>query len=182
MTVQAGDGGQSLAGNQDVRDVFVAGARNLHAVEKQATQLINRQLDRVETYPEVAARLRQHFDETKRQEERLERILSEFDTSRSVIKDVALEFMGNMAALGHTAAEDEILKNTFANLAFENFEIASYKSLITIGELGGFNQQVDLLRQSLEEEKQMARWIDDNIGKVTTQYVMAREQGAQSKR
>ena len=31
--------------------------------------------------------------------------------------------------MGHTLAGDEILKNSFANFAFENFEIAAYKSL-----------------------------------------------------
>ena len=30
-----------------------------------------------------------------------------------------------LCAMAHTVAEDEILKNTFANNAFENFEIAA---------------------------------------------------------
>ncbi len=42
--------------------------------------------------------------------------------------------MGNMAALAHAPAQDEILKNTFANHAFENYEIAVYDSLIAIAE------------------------------------------------
>jgi hypothetical protein len=44
-----------------------------------------------------------------------------------------------MAALDHAVAGDEILKNSFANFAFENFEIAAYKSLLTIAEAGGFS-------------------------------------------
>ncbi len=32
---------------------------------------------------------------------------------------------GSMAAIGHSMADDEILKNSFANFAFENFEIAA---------------------------------------------------------
>lgn len=37
-----------------------------------------------------------------------------------------------MAAIGHTVAPDEIIKNSFANFAFENFEIAAYKSLLAL--------------------------------------------------
>lgn len=50
-------------------------------------------------------------------------------------------------ALGHTIAPDEILKNSFVNFAFENFEAASYKALITIAEVGNFGDAVPLLRQ-----------------------------------
>lgn len=32
----------------------------------------------------------------------------------------------------------EILKNSFANFAFENFEVAAYKSLLTVAEAGGY--------------------------------------------
>lgn len=52
---------------------------------------------------------------------------------------MALSFTGKMAALGHTVAGDEILKNSFANFAFENLEIGVYNSLITIAELGGYS-------------------------------------------
>lgn len=158
-------------GNETIRTIFVEGARNAHAVEKQALQLIERQLERVENYPDVAQRLRQHLAETQEQHERLDRILDSLDESRSLVKDMALQFGANMAALAHGAADDEILKNTFANLAFENFEIASYKSLITVAKLGGFDQHVSALQQSLQEEQAMAKWIDENVETVTRMFV-----------
>ena len=40
--------------------------------------------------------------------------------------------MANLQAMAHSTADDEILKNTFANNAFENFQIAAYKSLIAL--------------------------------------------------
>lgn len=48
-----------------------------------------------------------------------------------------LGFVGNIMALGHLPTQDEILKNTFANHAFENFEIAADTSLLTIGGAAG---------------------------------------------
>lgn len=51
---------------------------------------------------------------------------------------MALSISGSMAALGHTVAGNEILKNSFANFACENFEVAAYKSSITVAELRGY--------------------------------------------
>lgn len=53
------------------------------------------------------------------------------------MKDTMMSLVGNMAALGHSAAPDEVLKNTFANFAFEDFEIASYTSLLILADLAG---------------------------------------------
>lgn len=156
-----------------IETVFTTGLRNAHAVEKQAVELINRQLDTMSdgVYPEVERRLRQHLDETNRQIDRLDTILGKFDTSSSTVKDMALQMMGNMAALFHAPADDAILKNSFANLAFENFEAAAYKSLICVADVGGYGDARGMLQQSLSEEQAMAKWIDDNIETVTQRYL-----------
>ncbi len=68
----------SLASPQ-LRSVFVTGLQNAHAVEQQALALIDRQLDRMVRYPEIAERLRMHRGETEVQIRRLDEILSEFN-------------------------------------------------------------------------------------------------------
>ncbi len=84
--------------------------------------------------------------------------------------------------LQSTPAGDEILKNSFANLAFENYEIAAYKSLITLGEEAGCNREVEMLRESLHEEQDMARWLDEHIDDVTRQYLARSQAGAKADR
>ena len=154
-----------------VRKVFVNGLVNAHAVEKEALALINRQLDRLESYPELSARLQQHKTETDRQIERLDSILSSLSESPSGMKDTVLSVMGNLAALGHSMAPDEILKNSFASFAFENFEAASYKALITMAEAGGYTSAVPLLQQTLNEELAMAQFLDQNLPMVVQRYL-----------
>ncbi|WP_319005741.1 DUF892 family protein [Pararhizobium sp. BT-229] len=95
------------------------------------------QLERIESYPEVAQKLEQHIRETEGQIRRIEGILEGLDEEHSALTDWALSFTGGMAAMGHTMAGDEIIKNSLANFAFENFEIAAYKSLLTIADIGG---------------------------------------------
>ena len=157
-----------------VLSVFVTGLKNAHAVEHQALALIDRQLDHLANYPDVADRLRLHRGETEQQIDRLEEILDSFNESRSMLKDAALSFSGNMAALCHIFAPDEILKNSFANFAFENFEAASYKSLITIADVGSFANATPLLTQSLNEELAMAAWVDENNATLTRRHLERR--------
>jgi ferritin-like metal-binding protein YciE len=79
--------------------------------------------------------------------------------------------MGNVAAALHAPATDEVLKNTFANFAFEHQEIAAYTSLIAMAEAVGDTQAVPLLRQSLGEEQAMADWIEKQIVPTTTRFI-----------
>jgi ferritin-like metal-binding protein YciE len=53
--------------------------------------------------------------------------------------------------MGHTIAVGEILKNSFANFAFENFEMTAYKSLSTMAEAGGHAAASGALEVNLAE-------------------------------
>lgn len=132
---------------------------------------MNRQIERLTSYPEMEARLRQHLEETKGQQQRLADILASHGTDSSSIKDTIQALMGNMAALGHSAAGDEILKNTFANYAFESFEIAAYKSLIIMAEAVGDQAALNALNQSLREELAMQEWLEAQIEPTTNKYI-----------
>lgn len=107
-----------MAGEEAIRHEFVVGLRNAHALEHKALSLLDRQIEHLAEYAEVKVQLRSHRGETERQIERLETILASPGESHSALKDVAASLGGNLAALGHTFAPDEILKNSFANFAF----------------------------------------------------------------
>lgn len=166
----------------DSKDIFITGLRNAHAMENQALSIMKPQVARIENYPDVARRLELHIEETEGQIERLEQVLEGFGEQRSSLKDLALSLGGAMAALGHSIAPDEIVKNSFANFAFENYEIAAYKSLLTLARQVGDQRSVDLLSASLAEEEAMAEWLDQNIEAVTLQYASLRESGETAKR
>jgi len=157
--------------------LFMTGLVNLHSVEKQALSIMTPQVSRLEHYPDVAERLRAHIEETKGQIARLDEILAELDGTSSLLKDTALSITGAMAAMAHTVAGDEILKNSFANYAFEHFEIASYKSLITLSEDSGFGGFGSLLQTSLGEEQNMAQWIDEALPSITRRYAQLHAEG-----
>lgn len=151
--------------------VFVTGLKNAHALENQALELMNRQVERIENYPDIKAKLEQHIQETHNQIQRLERILESLGESRSVLKDNALSLTGNLAAIAHAFTQDEIVKNSIANFAFENFEIASYKSLIQLAGQTGHYEAEQPLKETLREEEAMASWIDGHLPDVTHTYL-----------
>jgi ferritin-like metal-binding protein YciE len=166
----------------DSTDIFVTGLRNAHAMEHQALSIMKPQASRIENYPDMARRLQQHITETEGQIQRLEQVLDQLGESKSTLKDAALSLGGTMAALGHSVAPDEIVKNSFANFAFENYEIAAYKSLLALASQTGNSAAGDLLAQNLDEEVAMAEWIEQNIEAVTLQYASLRESGESAKK
>lgn len=165
-----------------LRDVFVAGLRNAHAVEHQAMALLGRQIDRAKNYPEVEQKLVAHRRETERQIERLEAVLDGLGEDRSMLKDAAMTLSGNMAAIGHAFADDEVLKNAFANFAFENFEVASYQSLIVLAKRGGFSTALDPLEATLDEEEAMADWVKTSLPDLTNKFVDLKAAGENASR
>jgi ferritin-like metal-binding protein YciE len=157
--------------NPTLRDIFVTGLRNAHAMESQAETLLQRQIERLDQFPDLKSRMQAHLEETRTQQQRIDRILGELGESASTLKDTAMSFMGNVAAAAHMPAQDEVLKNSFASFAFENYETAAYKSLIAVAEKAGATGAVAPLKQSCAEEEAMAQFLDSNLDSVTRRYI-----------
>lgn len=154
-----------------IRDVVITGLRNAHALEAQAIQILERQIPRTTDYPALHAKLQQHAIESRDQQTKLEGLLEHLGGSTSTVKQAVMGAMGNMAALMHTVAEDEILKNLYANYAFEHFEIAAYKSLIAMARQGGLAAVEPVLQGILKQEEATAAWLGQNIEAITQQYL-----------
>ncbi|MCW6512919.1 ferritin-like domain-containing protein [Hyphomicrobiales bacterium BP6-180914] len=108
--------------------------------------------------------------------------MSSLSASPSTLKEGFLCFVGNMMALGHTPAQDEILKNTYANHAFENFEIAAYTSLLVIAEAAGQSAHLSGFQQSLREEEAMAEKVAALIRPTTLRYLELSTSGQKADR
>ncbi|WP_149538377.1 ferritin-like domain-containing protein [Siccirubricoccus phaeus] len=160
-----------------IQDIYLTGLRNAHALEVQAIQLLERQAERLENYPMMEARIREHIQESRNQSARLEDILRTHGTSESTFKDVMTGLMGNVAAIAHVPMQDEVLKNSFANFAFEHYEIASYNALLQMAEAAGDAAAPAALRQSLDEEVRMAQWIEQNLPEVVRTYMRLETEG-----
>ncbi|MCQ8242042.1 ferritin-like domain-containing protein [Rhizosaccharibacter radicis] len=169
------------ANGNPVHELYHTGLRNQHALEMTAIELLRRQVERLEHYPELEARLRQHVGESEQQAERLQAILDRHGTSSSSAKNAVTSVMGNVAAALHVPPADEILKNSFANYAFEHQEIAAYTSLIAMAERVGDTQALAPLRQSLDEERAMAEFLGGQIVPTTERFLALTASGQTAK-
>lgn len=151
-------------------DLFITGLVNAHAMERQALSIMRPQVERLEEYPEMVALLRRHIIETETQAERLETVLTELGESPSGLKDTMLSMGGAMAAMGHTMADDEVIKNALANYAFEHFEIAAYTSLLVMARSASA-RHMDVLEQNLSEERWIAEAMELGLPAITLRYV-----------
>ena len=154
-----------------VTELYVTGLRNAHAIESMATEMLERQIERVESYPEMSTLLRTHLEETKQQAVRLEGILQAHGSSTATLKETWMSLTGNMAAMFHTVMQDEVMKNHFANAAVEAFETTMYISLIAMAQQAGDAAALGPLQQSLAEEQKTEKLIQDMTPALTQKYI-----------
>ena len=163
------------------RDVLLTGLKNAYALEEQAADILGNQARRLTDYPELRQRVEQHRQETLGQRDRLGRCLERMGEQPSAMKDAVMKLMGNMQAMMHATADDEVLKATFNDTAFEHYEIAAYKSLIALAEQCGEPEVVGVCRENLREEEGMAAFLDSNVERVTLAFLARATSGAESK-
>jgi ferritin-like metal-binding protein YciE len=167
---------------QSAKDVLVVGLRDAHALEGQAIEILERQSERLEGYPQMRGRIQQHLEESRQQQALVEQCLERLGTSPSTLKEMGMSLMGNLQAMAHAMAGDEVLKNTFASYAFEHFEIASYRSLIATAQAAGEPEIARTCEQILRQEEAMASWIGDHVEGITKEYIARSETGQSAKR
>jgi ferritin-like metal-binding protein YciE len=172
---------RDMSGTTDTQELYLQGLRNAHALETQALEIMQRQAERLENYPEMKAGLERHITQTEEQRRRLEQILQAHGTSHSAIKETATGLMGNLTAIVHAATSDEVLRNSFANYALEHFEAAAYTSLITMAEAAGDQRHIPLLQQTLREEEEFGKFCQTQVVPTTKRYMQLSASGQTAK-
>src|ERR687888_416203 len=114
----------------ETREWLVQWLRDAHAMEEQAETILNGQLSRIESYPALSERIRQHLDETRAQAARLEMCLEGLGEDTSTLKDAGGKLIAIGQSLSGIFAGDEVMKGSLASYTFEHMEIASYSILI----------------------------------------------------
>ncbi|RUU33256.1 ferritin-like domain-containing protein [Mesorhizobium sp. M6A.T.Ce.TU.002.03.1.1] len=155
----------------DTREWLIQWLRDAHAMEEQAETMLNGQLSRLESYPELSKRISQHVDETKGQAARLRTCLESLDEDTSTLKDAGGKLMAAAQSLSGVFAGDEVMKGSLASYTFEHMEIASYRILIAAAESLGETEVARVCEQNLREEEAMAEWLKNNLPATTEQFL-----------
>lgn len=165
-----------------LRENLVVWLRDAHAMEGQAETFMQTQIDRLKNYPEALPRLRAHLEETKQQKATLEQCLASLGEDTSALKDSAMKVAATVQGLMHGMASDEVLKNALASAAFEQFEAASYRVLVTTARVAGENKIAQACETIMEQEISMADWAWGQLDGLTQKYLQLDVAGADAKR
>lgn len=161
---------------------LIAWLRDAHAMEVQAQSFLETQVDRLENYPEALPRLRSHLEETKEHRALVERCLTSLGEDPSTFKDVGMKVVANIQGMLHSMARDEVLKNALASAAFEQFEAASYRMLVTAAEKAGEPEIARTCESIMEQEISMADWAWGQLQPLTEKYLSLEAVGVEAKR
>ena len=152
--------------------------KDAHAMEVGGVTTLSDHAAAAQDYPEVAAKLREHAEATRRHAELLEGRLAGLGTGPSSLKEAVGAAFSKVAGVANLPASDTVVKNALGDLAAENFEIASYMSLIAAAESVDDRETAAVCEQILREEETMADWLKAQIPSVTRQF-LARQAGGE---
>lgn len=164
------------------RDNLISWLRDAYAMEGQAIELLETQIQRLEHYPEALPRLRQHLQETREQQTAVEQCLERLGADPSALKETALKLGANMQGMMHAMASDEVLKHALGSHAFEQFEAGCYCSLLAAAEVAGEPEIARTCERIMRQEQDMAHWVWEQLPQMTRTYLERAASGADAKR
>jgi ferritin-like metal-binding protein YciE len=145
--------------------------RDAHAMEKQAIESVENQIDRLRNYPELRNWAQDHVQAAKQHRELIRQCIERRGGSPSTIKDVAMAVVGKFQELTGTPMADEVLKNVIGDYSFKHYQIACYKSLIAAAEEAGDPETKRVCEGILGTQQQVGDRLLPYIPQVTREYM-----------
>jgi len=139
-----------------LQDLFVHELKDLYSAEKQLLQALPKMAKNTEN-EELRRAFEEHREQTETHVERIERIMSGMENSPRGEKWAGMEGLIEEAEDLLENAEDASVKDAGligAAQRVEHYEIAGYGTARTYAEMLGLDEAVQLLQQTLEEEKE----------------------------
>jgi ferritin-like metal-binding protein YciE len=151
------------AKQKNMQDLLVEEMRDTYNAEQQLVRALPR-LAKATTSPELRQAFEMHLEQTRGQVERLQQAFQAMDVNARGKTCHAMEGLVEEAReLIDGGLAPEVLDAALISAAqkVEHYEIASYGTLVAYAEACGFPDVVELLRQTLEEEKATDAKLND---------------------
>lgn len=153
------------------KELLVAWLNDAYATEKALVPVMENHIKDFKDYPQAQMRLQQHLEETRRHADMIAGCIDHLGEDVSTMKSGWGSFLGSMKSVSTGMFQDELIKNCLSDYAAECFEIACYKSLISAAQLYGDQEVVQVCQEILQDEENMAQWLDQNIPMVTQEVM-----------
>ncbi|HWB05594.1 MAG TPA: ferritin-like domain-containing protein [Verrucomicrobiales bacterium] len=140
---------------ETLRDLLIHELKDLYSAEKQLVKALPK-VAKAATNTDLKAGVEQHLEETKEHVNRLEQIFERLGTSSRGPKCKGMEgLIEESATLIEDEPEEEVLDAGLicGSQKIEHYEIAGYGCARAFAELLGEEEVMELLQQTLDEEK-----------------------------
>ncbi len=137
-------------------DLFVHGLKDIYSAEKQLLKALPK-MAKAASCEKLRAGFEEHLEQTLGHVDRLETIFKSLDASGRGVKCKAMEGLVEEGAEMIDEDAEPAVKDAgliAAAQKVEHYEIASYGTLAAFAEHLGHTEAVDLLRQTLAEERE----------------------------
>jgi UDP-glucose 4-epimerase len=146
---------------EQLEETLVTYLRDVHALEGQATELLEAGAERVGD-KQLETTFREHLRETHRHAERIEKLLDEREAQPSVLKDSALK-VGGLNLSGFFGAQpDSTTKLAGFAFAFEHLEVAAYELLRRVAARAGDEEVIAAAKEIIAEERRAGERIAES--------------------
>jgi ferritin-like metal-binding protein YciE len=161
------------------KNLLVSWIRDAHAMELALEPVLeNHARDAEGVMPDVSARDRQHAAETRQHADRMRQALDELGESTSTMKSALSTLFGQVHGVSTGIFSDELMKNALSDYATEHFEIACYRSLVAAAEELGETRVAALCRANLQEDEEMARWVETQLPRFARETLITDSAGS----
>jgi len=144
-----------MAEGHTLHDAFIDELRDTYDAEKQLTRALAK-LAKAASSPQLREAFESHLEETQGQVERLEQV---FESLGEKARGKRCEGIAGIIEEGKSIMEEDFDDATMdacliaAGQRAEHYEIAAYGTLVAWAQVMGHDDAVDLLQQTLDEEK-----------------------------
>jgi ferritin-like metal-binding protein YciE len=141
---------------ESLRDLYVDQLKDLYSAENQITKALPKVIKKV-TSPELKQALEKHLQETVKQVDRLDQIFESMATSPRGKKCVGMEGVldESKEVMSEKMASPDLMDAALTGgcQKVEHYEISAYGTTRAFAVLLGEDKAVDLLTQTIEEER-----------------------------
>jgi ferritin-like metal-binding protein YciE len=169
---------------QTLKDLYIDELKDVYDAENQIAKALPK-MAKEATNEELRAAIEQHLDQTQTQIERLEQIFEELGEKAKGTKCEATKGLIEEAKRMMDDAEDEDVRDAAiigSAQKVEHYEIAAYGTLRTYAELLGFDEQAELLQETLDEEKEADELLSQIAESSINPEAASEEEGSERSR
>ena len=159
------------------RETFLGWLKDAHSMETALLPVLQNHANDAQALPEIQTRLLQHIEETRRHADLVHQCITSLGDDLSAVKEAIGSVTGAVQSISSAPFVDEPVKNFLSDYAAENFEVASYTSLIAAAQALGETQIAGVCEQILREDQAMAQWLQEHIPQVTTLFLSQQAAG-----